>query len=93
MTKQIAAAQKARVQTKQVVGPFPGSKRPPADRPGLYLRQSQATGQLCWAYWNGTDWGLYSDSKKGATARRHKRSKKSLPWFAFHKRTTSSRPR
>lgn len=92
-TKINAAALKAKTKPRTVVGPFQGRIKPPADRPGLYLRESAKTGQMCWAYWNGTTWGLYSDSKKGAMARRHKASKKTLPWFAFHKRTTTARPR
>lgn len=63
------------------VGPFPASKKPLADRPGLYIRISTLTGEACWAHWNGKQWGLWSNSKKQATARKGKFSKKPAAWY------------
>ena len=80
MTKTQIAIKKAL--TTKVVGPFLARQHPPHS--GLYLRISSATGEAVWAYYNADarTWGLYSNSKKGAMKRRHKASKKSLPWFA-----------
>lgn len=71
------------IKPDQVVGPFNRTHNPPKDRPGLYLRLSDKTGQAVWSYWNGQKWGLYADSKDRAMQRRNKPSKKRLTWFAF----------
>jgi hypothetical protein len=64
-----------------LVGPFKPEQRP--TRSGLYLRVSRDTGEKVFAYYDaGTgNWGLYSDTKERAMKRRHKRSKKALPWY------------
>lgn len=85
-----AVAKKAGVHPNLVLA-FKPSQKPLRDRPGLYLRQSAKTGEMCWAYWNGTTWGLYSGSKKGAMRRREKPSKKSLRWFALAKPAARTR--
>lgn len=86
-TNQLSIAQaKVRasgIKPSQVIGPFNRTQIPPMGRPGLYLRISNKTGQACCAFWNGQKWGLYADSKDRAMQRRHKTSKKRLPWFAF----------
>ena len=79
------AAKKAGVTPNQIVG-NKSARKPAKDRPGLYLRLSPKTGEVCWAYWSGKSWGLYSNSKKGAMARRHKTSKKQLTWFGYYKK-------
>jgi hypothetical protein len=79
-----AAAKKAGVKPA-LIAAFPATKNPDHARPGLYLRQSKDTGEMVWAYWNGQNWGLYSDTPKRAMTRRNKRSKKALPWFGYAK--------
>ncbi len=80
-----AAAKKARLDPRKVLGPFNPTHHPV--RTGLYLRQSAKTGQMCWAHFDAQSrkWGLYSDTKDGALRRRAKVSKKRLPWFAYAK--------
>jgi hypothetical protein len=77
------AAKKAGVPAARLTGPMPANTKPLRDRAGLYLRVSQKTGDIVWAWWNGTNFGLYADTKARATARRGKRSKKPLVWFGM----------
>jgi hypothetical protein len=65
------------------VGPFKPSVDPA--RPGLYKRVLPETGTLAFAYWDGGRWGLASTTPRRALARKHKRSKKSLPWYGLAK--------
>ena len=77
------AAKKAGVPASQLTGPMPANTKPLSNRKGVYLRVSQKTGDIVWSWWNGTDFGLYADTKARATARAGKRSKKSLVWFGM----------
>lgn len=78
------AAEKANVPVERIAGPFPGSVRPPNGK-GLYLRVSEDTDEVVWAHFDGSAFGLYSDSKARALSRSKKRSKKQLLWFGITK--------
>jgi hypothetical protein len=74
-----------------MIGPFPGHVRPVWNRPGLYLRISKKTGERVWSYWDGQQFFMFSNTKRGAmsTFRRGKVSNyQSLPWFGMAKPRT-----
>ncbi len=89
-TPKAAKAAKPPVYTQHLglplVGPFPASVKPVADRRGLYLRVSEETGNLVFADWNGSSFGRFSDSPERAKVLANgKRSKRGLPWYGFAK--------
>ncbi|MGA0610075.1 hypothetical protein [Caldimonas sp. KR1-144] len=75
--------QQSKAFLKHAIGPFPGSKKPPSDRVGNFLRESPDTGQLVWSWWNGESWGPFSDDPKVAKRRADKKPSKyqNLKWY------------
>lgn len=76
----------AAIPKQPMVGPFKPNQKPLHNRPGLYLRISKATGERVWSYFNGYDWFMYSNTKRGALSKydRRKVSKfQNLPWYGM----------
>lgn len=65
-----------------VIGPFKGTDKPV--RSGVYVRVSPETSAGVFAHYDAHSrhWGLYADDVQRALERKHKRSKKVLPWYA-----------
>ena len=74
------------IKEDQIVGPFPGTIRPPAGRPGMMLRLTPRKGQWAWAgLSSGAGWHRFATrlARAEQRIRTSRGSRNTLAWCGF----------